>query len=521
MALDQATRFTFTVDGGSEQTFRVFHFRGEEEISTLFRFEIDVVADAPDVPLAELIHSRACLTIEDARMTRDVHGMVASVEQRGETHTHAFIYRFVLVPRAAKLTLSQQNQIYGTLEDVNVLDVARAELTGEGVRGPAVEAASYLAGHEVDMSRLWHMETYPKRDYIVQYAESDWNFVARLLEHYGIFYYFEHGEDGELLLLGDGNHAFQPAPAPDGGGEPPVLPLRPRSGLGADAEASIQSLTARVKGLPKQLVLKDYNWRKPHVPLQAEATVDPNGHGVVVTYGDHFRTPTEGQKLAEIRAQELLAQKQVFDGESDSLSLIPGYIFELSDHFRRDYNSRYLVVRVEHEGRHPLADAFANTETGGPDYSNRFVAQRDDVAYRPPRRTPKPRVPGLFTAHVDAAGPGNRAEIDADGCYKLRMPFDLAGSPDGKASRYVRRAQPYGGRVDQNGDSGPVSGFHFPLQKNTEVVCACINGDPDRPVIVGTMPNRLGPSIVESANQTRNRIKTASGITLEIEDSTP
>jgi type VI secretion system VgrG family protein len=529
MALDQTIDLTFTVDGGPEDQFRVFHFRGEEGISQLYRFDIDVVAREPDIDLADLIHRRATLTIADRAATRHVPGMVQDVTQRGETHSHQVLYRFTLVPRAAKLALSRQNQIYGTLEDVSALDVARAELTGEGVRGPGVEAASYLAAHDVDISRVWDADAYPKRDYIVQYDESDWAFISRLLEHWGIFYYFAHTPDGEQLVLGNGNHAFASvaegdrgdAATGDGGGEPPAIPYRPTSGLGAAAEHAIHRVSARTKGLPKKLILKDYNWRNPSIPLQAETEVDPDGHGVVSLYGEHFRTPTEGQMLAQIRAEELRADKRALNGASDCLTLIPGHLFRLADHFRSDTNGTYVVVSVRHEGRQPLGDVVLDGDTTGPDYTNTFLAYPDDVPYRPPRRTPKPKVAGLFTAHVDAAGPGTRAEIDGDGCYKVRVPFDLAGSPHGKASRYVRRSQPYGGRIDQDGGGEPVSGFHFPLLKGTEVICACVNGDPDRPVIMGAMPNRLGPSVVESGSQTRNRIKTASGIVMQFEDSTP
>ncbi|MFZ1985013.1 MAG: phage baseplate assembly protein V, partial [Desulfatitalea sp.] len=145
-------------------------------------------------------------------------------------------------------------------------------------------------------------------------------------------------------------------------------------------------------------------------------------------------------------------------------------------------------------------------------YGNQLTCMPADVSYRPPRRTPRPIISGLMTAHVDAAQLEDRAEIDDQGRYKLVMPFDLSGADPGKASRFVRKAQPYGGKA---------MGMHFPLHKGTEVICSFSNGDPDRPIIVGVVPNPETRSVVTAENSTRNVIRTPSGVMIEINDGRP
>ena len=116
---------------------------------------------------------------------------------------------------------------------------------------------------------------------------------------------------------------------------------------------------------------------------------------------------------------------------------------------------------------------------------------------------------GLSNAVVDASGSGQRAELDATGRYKIRQQFDQRGEGDGQASRYMRKAEPYG---------GANTGMHFPLLKGTEVVLACVNGDPDRPIIVGVLSNDQHRSVTTYKSPTVNRIRTTSGVVVEIND---
>lgn len=501
MAKDSPTMvyFSFVSQALEADTFQVMGFKGEEEISKPYRIEIDLVADNPDIDLEKLLFSPASLSIERDDQTRKVHGVVAECQVLDALPMDRYQYRVVLVPRIWLLTMSRQNQIY---QSQSVPDIIAQEIKSATAKGATRHAAAGLTTEDFEL-RL--TRDYPKREYVVQYGESDLNFISRLMEHEGIFYFFEQGEEREKLIISDNNiHFAYPEDQ-----EP--IPYRPKSGLSSSGDDSVQTLTCTTRRIPRKLVLKDYNYRLPHVMLQAEADVDSNAHGMVSEYGDHFKLPEEGSELARIRAQEILCSKQTFEGKSDSLRLQPGWRFKLDEHFRESFNDEYVVTAIQYEGRQPMAGTagFKQDADGEAGYGNTFVCIASDVHYRPPRVTPKPVIPGIMNAQVDASMLEDRAEIDDQGRYKLVLPFDLSGAGAGKASRFVRKAQPYGGQD---------MGMHFPLHKGTEVVCNFINGDPDRPIIVGVVPNPLTASIVAADSHTKNRIKTASGVFMEFND---
>jgi type VI secretion system VgrG family protein len=495
------TRFYFQSRASSlvKDTFRVIRFHGQEEISQPFRFEIELVSDNADIDPDEVLQWPAFLTIERDGKRRMVHGVLAEFEQQHETSLDLHFYRAVLVPRLWLLSMSQQNQIY---QDKSVPEIVEEELKGSKDKGPAGLAAANLTTEDFEL-RL--TRKYQKREYVVQYGESDLNFISRLMEHEGLFYFFEHDDEKEKIIITDDNIHF-PAIA-----EESSIPYHSPSGMVIADEESVRALSCRHRRMPKKLILKDYNYRTPHVPLQGEANVDGKGHGLISEYGNHFKTPEEGVSLAKIRAEEIRCHHAVFRGEGDCSLFLPGHRCTLEGHFRKDFNREYVITGVEHDGTQPVAGASGLANDGAEQltYRNTFTAIASDVPFRPERKTPKPRMYGIMNAHVDAALLKDRAEIDDQGRYKVVMPFDLSGSGEGKASRFVRMAQPYG---------GGSHGMHFPLHKDVEVIWACIDGDPDRPIIVGTVPNPLNPSVVTAGNSTKNVIKTASGSFLEFND---
>lgn len=501
MANELIETLALTVDGMADDTFRPFRVSGVDEISQLFRFEIDVVSDDPSLDETLIFGRTATLEMGRQDQSTKVYGLITSFQQGIATERGQFVYKAILMPRLQRLSMCRQNQIHGTTTDVSVVDVIRAELTADSLKGPGTAVAGRLTANDFEM-RL--SRTYPLRDYIVQYEESDLNFICRLAESQGIFFFFDHSSGKDTVVFGDSRVAFTPHEGQS------TLPYRRTGGLVEFGESVVRDFTRVAKPLPAKVVLRDYNYRLPHISLTAEAPVDPNGHGIVVEYGDHFRTPEEGAQLARVRAEEIKAQGVVFTGVSDCITLSAGDLFTLGEHFRDDFNTRYVITRITHTATMPiegLADIDGGTTQRS--YSNSFDCIANSVEYRPSRRTPKPVMPGLTNAMVDAEGSGTRAEIDAQGRYKVRQSFDLREEADGKASLFVRKAEPYG---------GANSGMHLPLLKNTEVVLACVNGDPNRPIIVGAVPNARNRSVVTQNEQTSNRIRTTSGIVLQMDD---
>jgi len=489
---DYRTRFEFVsqAPGLDEDTFEVVRFRGVEGLSILYEFRITLVSEDPEIDLRAILQNPATLTIlQDDGDDRIIHGMLARFDQNREEAEHVF-YQATLVPRLWQADLYRENQLF---LDKTVPDVIE-EILGQ-------------AGLTTDDYELNVTGQYPEWEYICQFGETDFDFISRWMEREGIYYYFEQTEEFEKLIITDNSSRHEDISGTS------TIDYHPSSSLRAREEEIVRELTCRQKILPRKVILRDYNYRRPDLELRVEADVDAEGRGDVYSYGEHFKTTEEGNALASIRAEELLCREVIFHGESTVIPFCPGFIFELMGHYRDSYNQRLLITELEHEGNQ-AGVLFGGDERIAEDVSelvhfNRFVCIPADVQYRPERKTLRPRFYGTMNARVDATGDGQYAEIDEEGRYKIRLYFDQSGRGDSKASRWIRMAQPY---------AGAEYGMHFPLHKGTEVLLTFVGGDLDRPIICGSVPNQETASPVNSDNQTLCMIKTGGNNQLVCED---
>ncbi|MDD3846836.1 MAG: type VI secretion system tip protein TssI/VgrG, partial [Syntrophorhabdaceae bacterium] len=349
--------------------------------------------------------------------------------------------------------------------------------------------------------------SYDSLEYVCQYGESHLNFVSRWAQREGIYYFFEQSDAGEKVVFTDTQISHTPLTQGD------TITYSPPSGLEASHEREIvSSFHCRMNLTPASVLLKDYNYRKPSLDVSGSADVDAKGRGQVYSYGDHARTPEEATRLAKIMAEGLLCRKEVFHGDGSVPYMMPGYTFTLKDHYRGSFNQSYLVTEVGHEGNQTgylISGITTGTEDRGVFYRNSFSSIPSNVQFRPEHTAVKPRISGTLTAKIDAAGSGQYAELDSQGRYRVILPFDISGRKNGKASAYIRMAQPY---------AGSNHGMHFPLHKDTEVLLTFIDGDPDRPIIAAAVPNPETQSPVNVNNQTMSAITTAGGNKIHIED---
>ncbi len=422
-----------------------------------------------------------------------VNGVAVDFSAGDPLGDQGYVYQVEIAPRLKLLDLSRQNQVYGTDSKVSVRDIISREMDGTlaGNHGPLT------LDSEVNLTA-----SYRERDFIVQYNETDLAFLSRWCEANGIFYFFRQGATAETVVFGDSNVAFSQS-------EEAQLPYRNGHGLLVSRQAAVTSFGFSAKPVSKSVVLREYNPDKPALVLRSTSDVAAGKTGTVIEYAQYFLEPEEGDYLAKVRAEEIACRSTVFRGVSNAPQLRPGMFFDLSGHPTLD--DRYLVVAVEHGVVTPAPSGFGTVEDGaGKPYANSFEAIPFSVAFRPARITPKPLAAGLFNAFVDGESDGSRAEVDEHGRYKVRLRYDEGESADGRASEYVRKAEPYAGPAD--------TGMHFPLLKGTEVVLACVNGDIDRPIIIGAVPNPLTPNVVASRNQTLNRFRSPSGTLFEMND---
>jgi type VI secretion system secreted protein VgrG len=182
-------------------------------------------------------------------------------------------------------------------------------------------------------------------------------------------------------------------------------------------------------------------------------------------------------------------------------------------HYVDEWNeTEYLLTKVKSRGtQRSLFNLLPDPRKVEPTYQNSFEAIPSDTDYRPPRITPVPKIPGIMNAKVESGSDDEYAYVDDEGRYRVKIPFDLSDAGNGEASRSLRLLQPY---------SGPDYGIHFPNHAETELVWSCINGDVDRPMGVGTVPNPSQSSPVTSGNKQQSIIRTAAGNEIILDDKT-
>lgn len=495
--------FDLTVGGRPDDLFAVVGFSGDEAISALYRYDVTLCAEDPDIDTAGLVGKAARLRFSTFGQVRTVHGVLAEAGYVGEVEGAGSIYRVQLVPRLWRLTLTRQNRVRGAAESQSVVDLLEDDLKASGLLD---DEAAADGGSGADYALDLHGSFWQRR-HTVQRDETDLAFLSRHLEAQGIFYFFDERQGKDVAVFADHGEAFPDVAAAS------TLSYRPADGMVHDAP-SLRAFEAEARTLPKAVILTDFNYRLPHVTMRAEAVVDADGIGTVVRYGDHFRTPEEGAGLARVRADAIVCRRLLVEGSTDCVGLGAGRRFRVDGHPMRLYDGlRVVAERVAHAGWDPRfgvpAPDGAPPAGDAPGYTNRFEGLDAARPYRPEERTPTPVMTGVTHAWIDAAGDGRRAELDEEGRYVVRLGFDVSDAADGAASRPMRMMQPYG---------GSSQGMHFPLLKGTEVLLSSVDGHPDRPLILGAVPNPAQPSPVSGATQTKNRLRTTSGIQLEMED---
>jgi type VI secretion system secreted protein VgrG len=234
------------------------------------------------------------------------------------------------------------------------------------------------------------------------------------------------------------------------------------------------------------------------------------GPGGFFHFGDHVKTTDEATRKAKIRAEMFAVGRETFKGTGIFRSARPGYRFKLSEAKAEGLDGEYLITRVTHVGGFDAATGETADATDGPvaHYRCAFEAIPAKTVFRPLLLTPKPRANGILTALIDGQK-DKYAYIDDEGRYKVKLFFDPSPEADGKASKAIRLAQPY---------AGPGYGMHFPLHTGTEIAIGFVDGDLDRPIGLGAVPNPGKGSPVKSGNKSSNVMKSHTGNSVTLED---
>ena len=428
-----------------EDTLLLNGFNGIEAISQPFTFQLDLVSPKDDVDPAGLVGETMLTTVLLANgETRYIHGLVNRLAYLGKTDDLSF-FRAEIVPALWRLTLTRESRMY---QEKSVPDILEEVFT-----------RTAHPDYELRLTR-----DYEPREYCVQYRETHFNFVSRLLEEEGIFYFFEHFEDRHVLVLCDDNGSTNPALAAE------ELRFAPEHATVADSVNEFEAERALHTG---KITIWNYDYLQPTMKLAYSLGDELESYDYPVNYKD----PDHGERAARLLLEAEEATRQVVRGASTVRGLLPGHHFKLKEHFRSDANAKYLITQVQH---------FANAggyrawdQTAALDYRNEFQAIPFGTPYRPQRRTPRPTIRGWQPAIVTGP-PGSEVHCDKYGRIKVQFYWDRDGKRNEKSSCWIRVTTPWGGK-----GYGSVS---IPRVGN-EVAVAFQEGDPDMPLIIGSVYN--------------------------------
>ncbi|HWA24636.1 MAG TPA: type VI secretion system tip protein TssI/VgrG [Lacunisphaera sp.] len=451
---------------------RSIHVR--EQLSGGFTIEAEMSSADPDINFDQIVgHPVGVrLSLQDGTM-RYWHALVARF-MYVETTGAFYHYRATLVPWLWALTRSADCRIFQ--------DKKRSEIVQEVLRDRGAN------DFELRLSG-----SYLPEEYCVQYRETDFNFVSRLLEQEGIAYYFKHDENLGKLIMADEKAAYDHAPVAE-------LLYRP-TGEKDDRIDNVHAWEVEHEVQATQYALSDYNPLKPKESLLRTAKVD-RSYGLndrqLFDYPGEYNKPGEAERISRIRLDEVQAASEVIHARTTCRALGAGHLFALKDHPRADQNREYLVTFIE---LHFDAGEFSGTDQPKPKVSCAFTAIPSSQTYRPPRLTPRPTIHGLQPAVV--VGPsGEEIYTDENGRVKVHFFWDRHGKADEKSSCWLRVAQ---------GWAGKKWGALYLPRIGHEVLVSFLEGDPDRPVVTGSVYNGENtPPYPLPAEKTKSTLKSLS-----------
>jgi len=468
-------RIRFRCGSLNESDIRVVSFKGKEEISRPYAYEVTFIHPKEDVSLSGMLGQSATLRLLGAAGERRIHGVVERFEQSGAEHaSDQTEYLAVIVPRIALLRHTRNSRIF---QGKSIIDITKAVLKDAKLPQDALDTK--LSG------------SYGERNYCAQYQESDLDFISRLLEEEGVFFFFKHTDKQEVLILADSNRAVESAP------HAKTLSYRPHHDVATDRldpkNEGITQFQLQAAVVSGSVTMRDFRFVQPGLSdMEVKESAEHFKQLHRYYYPGEYVDPKVGQHLVKARLQEHVWQQECSHGMASSPLLAAGYKFELKEHPRNAVNKEYLLVSVEQQDGNAFSDTPVNPEV-------KFTCIASSVPFRPQRQTPVPRILGLQTAIV--VGPkGEEIYCDKYGRVKVQFHWDREGQSDAQSSCWIRVSQ---------GWAGPGYGGMYLPRIGHEVVVQFLDGDPDRPLIIGrvyngdnSVPHELDKSKTQSGFRT-------------------
>jgi type VI secretion system secreted protein VgrG len=477
--------FKVTIDGLDDDTLVVRQYQGQESISDSidalgnacsgFRYSIDLASRLTNLTAEQMVDKSALLeVVRNGEIVQRVHGIVRRFSKGDTGHTHTF-YSITLVPALERLSLRYNSRIFQQQTVSEIISILLQEMN--------------ITDYSFAIKRKQL-----KREFCVQYRETDLQFLHRIAAEEGMVYSFIHQSDKHIVLFTDSSESL-----PALGAEVPYNVL---SG-GAVETTYVSDFTQWRQSAVSRVALQDYSFKQPAYHF-SQAETATNIDYQLDSY-EHFDAPgrfkddASGKAFNHIRLNYLRRHAHTATGKSNDATLQAGAKFDLIDHLDESMNRDWLLVQVSHQGTQPQA----LEESGGSgqtSYTNQFMAIPADQTWQATPQT-KPQVDGPCIATV--VGPkGEEIFCDEYGRVKLTFPWDRYSTGDEKSSCWVRVSQ---------GWAGAQYGMVAIPRIGHEVIVSFLDGDPDQPIITGRTyhANNVAPYPLP-ANKTKTVIRSES-----------
>jgi len=479
MALDQSKRQIGIDTPLGANVLVLRNLTATEELGRLFQIDAELLSENFQISFPQIVGQNVTIRLETIQAApRFFNGHVRSFRQTGAVGRLAR-YHAVIVPKLWFLTRSADCRIF---QNKKVPDIVREVLQERGI----TDIEDTLTGN------------YPQWEYCVQYRETDFNFIGRLMEQEGIHYYFKHAQGTHTLVLADGNSSHPTFP-----GYADVS--FHQEGVGVVNLQGIKQWAMTQEVQAGKYVLNDYNFQKPKTSLLGQAQVqrqNVEANHELYDYPGEYDEVQDADSYSRTRIEEVQSDFETAEGSGDVRGLAAGFKAKINGLPRSDQIDDYLVVstvtRAESEGF--LSDGGAS---GSGAFSSSFTAVRAKTPFHPARATPKPIIQGAQTAVV--TGPkGEEIYTDKYGRVKVQFHWDRKGKKDENTTCFIRVAEPWAGKN---------WGIIFTPRIGQEVVVNFLEGDPDQPLIIGSVYNAdQMPPYTLPANKTQSGVKTRSSL---------
>lgn len=450
----------------------------QEELGRPFSIHAELLSQKENIKFEDLLGTNVTIRLNlTGENKRFFNGHITRIAQTGNEGAYA-VYEATIQPWLWFLTRTADCRIF---QNQTVPDIIKAVFRDLG-----------YTDFQEKLSN-----SYPVWEYCVQYRETDFNFVSRLMEQEGIYYYFQHQEGKHELVLADNYSSHQSLPNAS------KIPFYPPDEAVVRKEEYCSHWYLSKQVMPGKYVLNDFDFKRPSANLQVNASV-ARDHAVsdyeIYDYPGEYDKIDAGDGYVQTRIQELHAGYEQANGQSDVRAMQTGGLFTLAEHPRADQNREYLVTSASHIIHSDIFEGSAAAKNQDL-YSNSFTAIDSKTPFRPARTTPKPHIRGPQTAIVVGPG-GEEIHTDEHGRVKLQFHWDRYGKSDENSSCWVRVSQVWAGKN--------WGAMHIP-RIGQEVIVEFLEGDPDRPIITGRVYNgEQIPPYGLPANKTQSGVKSRS-----------